>query len=100
MQSITSAQYTEPASTVQFPYPISGHLGFHITIPWEPPAATPWYFGENPVVQNEKRELVMKPYPELFPVGGVIPYVTDKIPYVNMAHPSYKFNRIQHTYHV
>jgi hypothetical protein len=100
MQSITSANYTEAASTIQYPYPISGHLGFLITIPHEPPANTPWYFGENPVVQNEKRELVLKPYPELFPVGGVIPFVTDTIPYVNMAHPSYKFNRIQHTYHV
>jgi hypothetical protein len=100
MQSITSASYTDPSGTVTYPYPISGHLGFLISIPHEPPAATPWYFGQNPVVQNERRELVMKPYPELFPVGGVIPYVTDTIPFVNLAHPSYKFRRQQFTYHV
>lgn len=96
--SATSALYTPPSSTVRYPYPISGHSGFMIDIPHTPPVATPWYFGENPV--EGRRELTMRPDPEYFAVDNIIPYLTDKIPLVDIGHASYHFNRAKHTFHI
>ena len=98
MASLTSAYYTPPSSTVEYSYPISGHLGFFIDLPHTPPAATPWYFGENPV--EGRRELTMRPDPELFAVDNIIPYLTPKIPLVNIYDPSYNFDRAKHTFYI
>ena len=96
--SATSALYTAPSATTQFPYPMTNHLGFFIDIPHTAPVSTPWYFGENPV--EGRRELSMRPDPEYFAVDNIIPYVTEKIPLVNIHDPSYNFNRAKHTFYI
>ena len=96
--SATSALYTEPSATTQFPYPMTNHLGFFIDIPHTAPVSTPWYFGENPV--ERRRELTMRLDPEYFAVNNTVPYVTEKIPLVNIHDPSYNFNRAKHTFYI
>ena len=96
--SVTSSYYTAPSDTVQYPYPLTGHLGFMIDIPHKPPEATPWYFGENPVAG--RRELNIRPDPEYFAINNIIPYVTENIPMVNIYDPSYNFNRGKHTFYI
>jgi len=98
MQSLTSSYYTPRPSSVKYTFPISGNLGFLIDIPHKAPEPSPWYFGENPVVP--RRELIMRPDPEYFPVGNIIPYIADNIPLVDINHPSYHFNRLQHTFYI
>jgi hypothetical protein len=95
-QSQTSALYTQPPFFEKFQYPITRHLGFLIDIPHRPPVATPWYFGENTHVG--RRELVFRSDPEYFASDGIIPYITDSIPLVNMEDPSYSFSREEHTF--
>ncbi len=100
MNSITASYYVPPASSQQYLYPIVGTLGFLINIPATPPVTGPWYFGENPVIENETRELVLEPFPETYAVGGAIPYLTETMPLVDMNHPSHRFQRAMHTYRV
>ena len=78
--------------------PLENHLGFLIDIPHRAPLATPYYFGENPVMG--RRELVARPDPEYFAVNNVIPMLTEKIPLVDIQDPAYKFSRARYTYYV
>ena len=98
MNSITSSYYSAPTTSVQAAYPIENNLGFLIDIPHTQPVSTPWYFGENPVAG--RRELTMRSDPEMFAVDNVIPYLTPKIPWVDIQHASYNFNRAKHTYYI
>ncbi len=100
MNSITSSYYVPPASSQQGLYPIAGTLGFLINIPATPPVTGPWYFGENPVLENETRELVLEPFPETTAVGGAIPYLSETLPLVDMNHQFHRFQRGKHTYRV
>ena len=76
--------------------PMTGHLGFQIDIPHRAPVATPYYFGENPVIG--RRELVTRADPEYFAVDNVIPMLTEKVPLVDLSDPSYAFSRAKFTY--
>jgi len=38
--------------------------------------------------------------PEYFAVNNTVPYVTEKIPLVNIHDPSYNFNRAKHTFYI
>ena len=96
--NITNPLYTAPFYPTSFPTPMTGHLGYQIDQPWEPPVATPFYYGENP--QWGRRELVTRSDPEYFAVGNVVPYLTDKIPLVRISDPSYTFSRAKHTFHL
>ena len=98
MQRITSPYWVAPASTVRFVMPVDNTLGYQIDIPYPPPVATPWYFGENPVIG--RRELVMRADPEYFAVDGIIPYLAPKIPLVDIFDPSYAFDRSKYTFHI
>ena len=81
-QSLTSPYWAPPAldSHVKTTFPITGHLGFEIDIPYPAPVSTPMYFGENPL--PGRRELVTRPDGEYYAIGGVVPFLTDKIPLV------------------
>lgn len=96
----TNPYYTAPDTDypVQFTMPLTTHLGFQIDIPHRAPLATPYYFGENPVVG--RRELVTRPDPEYFAINNIIPMLTPKIPLVNINDPSYTFSRAKYTYHL
>ena len=97
MQSATSAFRPPPIDQVDYPYPMNT-LGFHIDIPHRPPVATPWYFGENPV--EGRRELVTRADPEYFAVNNIVPWLTPKIPLVDITDPSYRFSRANWTFYV
>lgn len=96
----TNPFYTAPDTdyTVSYTMPLTGHLGYQIDIPYEAPMATPFYFGENPVIG--RRELVTRPDPEYFAIDNVVPMLTEKIPLVDLSDPSYSFSRAQYTYFV
>ena len=96
----TNPAYTTPQQfyPVSYTMPLSGHLGFKIDIPHTPPVATPFYFGEHPVIG--RRELVTRGDPEYFAVNNVIPMLTDKVPLVNINDPAYSFSRAKYTYHL
>ena len=91
----TSPQTDYPVSSLM---PLSGHLGFSIDIPHRAPVATPYYFGENPVIG--RRELVTRGDPEYYAVNNIVPMLTEKIPLVDVNDPTYKFSRAKYTYFV
>ena len=100
MNSITNSYYAPPAPTQQYRYPISGSLGFLINIPVSAPVSTPWYFGENPIIDNERREFVLDSFPEYHAVGGTVPYLTETMPLVDMSDPAYRYDRSKRTFRV
>ncbi len=97
-QSITSPNYSEPASTVSFPYPMSGNLGFLLEIAYEPPNYTPWYAGENAL--PGRSELVTRGYPRAITRGGVDPWLTENIPLVDIRHPLVNYDPADYTYEI
>ena len=98
MQSQTAPNYVQPASYVSFPYPMTGHLGFLLEIAYEPPAYTPWYFGEN--AAPDRSELVTRGYPRAITRGGVDPWLTENIPLADINHPLVNYNPADYTYEI
>ena len=96
----TNPYYTAPDTdyAVSSTMPLTGHLGFTIDIPHTAPMSAGFYFGENPVIG--RRELVTRADPEYFAIDHTIPMLTEKVPLVNLADPSYQFSRAKFTYHV
>jgi hypothetical protein len=59
--------------------PVSGHLGFQIKIPVPDPATAGYYYGENPPINNVRPpQVVTRPDPETFVVGGEMPVVAGR----------------------
>lgn len=91
---VTNVYWTTPQITQTSLFPMSGHLGFHITLPYPDPVSVPsGYSGEGSENVFGKREMVYTNLPEMFTVGGNIMPTTSGIPRVDPNSFAARVNR-------